>query len=230
MNRPMKTNLPAIAIALVLLAGCARSEEASLVQPDSKEGYNQVGKVGSPEADDREPAIGQWRASLQENVQALEFGPVGTEPLISLLCNGSRSVLLQRHGGAPAGPLPAMQIGKGERSERMAVSAGGGAIPMLRAEVPLPSPLADLLASGGEPLMVRLDDGPPLVLPPSPLIGDYLRSCTTARPLPVNQGGTAGNQVGGNQQAGNSAGAAPVPAAPANSVAPAPAANAAQPR
>src|SRR4028118_1396393 len=98
MNRLMKTNVPAIALVLALLAGCARSEEASLVQPDSKEGYNQVGKVGSPEADDREPAIGQWRASLQENVQALEFGPVGTEPLVSLLCNGRTSVLLQRHG------------------------------------------------------------------------------------------------------------------------------------
>jgi hypothetical protein len=121
-----------------------------------------------------------------------------------------------------------MQIGKGERNERLAVSAGGGAVPMLRAEVPLPSALADLLASGGEPLMVRLDDGPPLVLPPSPLIGDYLRSCTTARPLPVNQGGTAGNQVGGNQQVGNSA--APAPSAPVNGAAPAPAANAAQPR
>lgn len=218
----------ALVIGLALLAGCARSEEASLVQPDSKEGYNQVGKVGSPEADDREPAIGQWRASLQENVQALEFGPVGTEPLISLLCNGSRSVLLQRHGGAPAGPLPAMQIGKGERSERLAVSAGGGAVPMLRAEVPLPSPLADLLASGGEPLMVRLDDGPPLVLPPSALIGDYLRSCTTAQPLPINQGGTPGNPPAANQLSGNSAGAAS--AAPANAAAPAPAANAAQPR
>jgi hypothetical protein len=224
MKRLTNRNLPALAIALALLAGCARSEEASLVQPDSKEGYNQVGKVGSPEADDREPAIGQWRASLQENVQALEFGPVGTEPLVSLLCNGKTSVLLQRHGGAPAGPLPAMQIAKGELNEQLPVSAGGGAVPMLRAQVALPSPLADIIASGGEPLMIRLDDGPPLVLPPSALIGDYLRSCSTAQPLAVSQGGTAAGQTG------NSAVAAPAPAASGNGTAPAPAANNAQPK
>lgn len=218
----MNRILPVTALALALLAGCARSEEASLVPPDSKEGYNQVGKVGSPEEDDREPAIGQWRASLQENVQALEFGPVGTGPLFSLLCNGSRGVMLQRHGAAPVGPLPSMQIGKGQLNERLPVSAAGGAIPMLRAEVPLPSPLAEALAAGGEPLMVRLDDGAPLVLPPSPLIGDYLRSCATSQPLPVNPGGAAGNE-----QAGNSAGATP-PAA--NAAAPAPAANSSQPK
>jgi hypothetical protein len=223
MNRTATALVPLL-LTGSLLAGCARSEEASLVQPDSKEGYNQVGRVGSPEEDDREPAIGQWRASLQENVQALSFGPIGTEPLFSLLCTGNRSVLLQRHGGAPAGPLPAMQVGKGEFNERLALTAGGGAVPMLRTEVPLDSPVAQAVAAGGEPLMIRLDDGAPLVLPPSPLIGDYLRGCASARPLPPAQGGT-----GGNQAAGNSAGASPAPA-PANSAAPAPAANAAQPK
>jgi hypothetical protein len=208
-----------------LLAGCARSEEASLVPPDSKEGYNQVGKVGTPEADDREPAIGQWRASLQENVQALEFGPMGTEPLFSLLCTGNRSVLLQRHGGAPAGPIQMMELSKGEISERLQPTAGGGTIPMLRVEAPLGSPLAELVASGGEPLMIRLGDGAPLVLPPSPMIGDYLRSCTNARALPVSQGGSVG---GGAQQPQGNAAAPTAPAA--NAAAPAPAGNGSQPK
>jgi hypothetical protein len=206
-------------LALFLAAGCARSEEASLVPPDSKEGYNQVGKVGSPEADDQEPAIGQWRASLQENVQALEFGPMGTEPLFSFLCTGNRSVLLQRHGGAPAGPLPPLEFNKGQLTERLPVSVGGGTIPMLRAEVPLESPLAQAVGGGNEPLLVRLGDSAPLVLPPSPLIADYLRSCATARPI-----------AAGNTQAGNSAGAAPAAAPAANNAAPAPAQNGSQPK
>jgi len=191
--------------ALLLVAGCARSEEASLVPPDSNQGYNQVGSVGTPEADDREPAIGQWRASLQEDVQALEFGPMGTEPLFSLLCSGNRRVLLQRHGGAPAGPLPAMLVEKGQLNQRLPVTAAGGTIPLLRAELPLDSPFAQAIAGGTDPLMVRLDDGAPLILPPSPLIGDYLRSCATAGPLPAGSGASAA----GNTQAGNSAGAAP---------------------
>lgn len=208
------------ALALVLIAGCARSEEASLIPPDSNQGYNQVGKVNTPEQDDREPAIGQWRASLQENVQALEFGPMGTGPLFSLLCSGNRAVLLQRHGGAPAGPLPLMQVSEGQLNERLQVTAAGGAIPMLRAELPLESPLAQALGSGSEPLTVRLNDAEPLILPASPLIGDYLRSCATAQPLP-----SGASSAPATTQAGNAAAPAPAPADSA-----APAANAAQPK
>ncbi len=217
------------AAALALLAGCARSEEASLVPPDGKEGYNQVKSVGTPEEDDREPAIGQWRSSLQENVQALEFGPMGTEPLFSLLCTGNRSVLLQRHGGIPAGPIPVMQISKGELNERLQPAAGGGAIQMLRVETPLGSPLAEMVAAGGEPLMIRLGDGVPLVLPSSPLIGDYLRGCATGGGLPVGQGRPAGQQQ--PAAGGNTAAPAANTAGPAtNAAAPAPAANAGQPK
>lgn len=204
-------------LAVLALAGCARSEEASLIPPDSNSGYNQVGRVGVPEEDDREPAIGQWRASLQENVQALEFGPMGTEPLFSLLCSGNRAVWLQRHGGAPAGPLPEMQVARGDLTERLPITVTGGAVPMLRTEIQLQSPLAVALASQGEVLTITLGDTAPLILPASPMIGDYFRSCATATPLPTGTGEAAAT--------GNSA-------APAleNSAALAPAANSAQPK
>jgi hypothetical protein len=216
----------ASALLLLAVAACARSEEASLVAPTGNQGYNQVGKVGTPEQDDREPAIGQWRASLQENVQVLEFGPLGTEPLFSLSCTGNRSVLLQRHGGAPAGQLPTLQVTKGQVNERLAVTTGGGAVPMLRAEVPLQSPLAQAMASEGEPLQVRLGDGAPLILPPSSLIGDYLRACASGRPPAAV---TTGNEAA---PAANAAAPAPAPgAAPAgNAATPAPGSGAAQPK
>jgi len=217
------------ALLLLSVAACARSEEASLIAPTSNQGYNQVGKVGTPESDDREPAIGEWRASLQENVQVLEFGPLGTEPLFSLQCTANRTVLFQRHGGAPSGPIPTMQFTKGQVTERLQVTAAGGAVPMLRAEVPLQSPLAQAIAADGDPLQVRLGDGAPLILPPSALIGDYLRTCASGRP-------TAGTAIGndsapaGNTSAPAPAGntSAPVPAG--NVASPAPATNAAQPQ
>lgn len=206
--------------ALLALAACARSEEASLIPPDSNSGYNQVGSVGIPEEDDREPAIGQWRASLQENVQALEFGPMGTEPLFSLLCSGNRAVHLQRHGGVPAGPLPDMEVERGQVNERLPVTVTGGAVPMLRAEVQLASPLAQAIAAQGEMLVITLGDTAPLILPPNPLIADYLRSCQTATPLPTTStdGAATGNSV------------APAPEAAGNTVTPAAAANNAQPK
>lgn len=206
----MKSIAPAL--ALLLVAACARSEDASLVPPDSNLGYNQVGKVGAPEQDDQEPAIGQWRASLQDNVQALEFGPMGAGPLVSLLCTGNQSVLLQRHGGAPAGPLPAMQVSIGEISERLPVTAGGGTIPMMRAELPLDGPIAAAIGAGTEPLAVRVEDGAPMIIPPNPMVADYLRRCASARPGATPAGNGAA-PIGNGAAAAAGNGAAPVPAA-----------------
>lgn len=203
------------AFCTLLVAACARSEPASDIQPASNQGYNQVAKVGTPDQDDREPAIGEWRASLQENAQALEFGPMGTEPLFSLLCAGNRNVLMQRHGGAPAGPLPAIQISVGDVTARLPVTAGGATIPMLRAEVPLDTPVLNAFARSGQPLMVRIADGAALVIPASPLIGDYLRTCATAA-APAAAGNSMGNTVAPAPEATNQA----APAAPGNAAQP----------
>lgn len=217
-----------LAVALTL-AACARSEEASLVPPEGAQGYNRVGTVRSPEQDDREPAIGQWRGALQEDRPALEFGPIGTEPLFSLLCAPGGGVLLQRHGGVPAGALPAMQATVGEVAETLPVTPGGAAVPLLRAELAAGSPTFAALATGGQPLLVRLDDSAPLVLPPSPLVTDYLRGC--GRTPPTGQIGNQARNPTGNQAApmlppANPAAAAPPPA-PANTAA---ASNGAAPR
>lgn len=195
-------SLPLLTIPLLVTA-CARSEDASYVPPDSNMGYNQVGKVRTPEADDREPAIGQWRASVQEERPALEFGPLGTEPVFSLLCSGNGAVLLQRHGGVPAGRLPAMQITIGEATETLQPTAGGGTIPMMRAEVAAGSPLMAALATAGQPIVVRLADGTPLIMPPSPLVASYVQTCGRGgAPAPL------GNQVAGNVTAPTTNGAA----------------------
>ena len=202
----------------LLLAACARSEEASMVPPDGNQGYNRVDTVRSPEQDDREPAIGQWRAALQDERQALEFGPMGTEPLFSLLCMPEGGgVVLQRHGAVPAGALPTMQVTIGAVAERLPVTAGGGTIPMLRAELRPTSRLFGQLTAARQAIVTRLDDGSPLIMPASPLVADYLRSC-----------GRPQGTLPGNTSAGNSSGAVPA----GNSAAPAapPAANAAQPR
>jgi hypothetical protein len=160
----------------LLLGACARSEEASMVPPEGNEGYNRVGQVRTPEQDDREPSIGQWRAALQDERQALEFGPMGTEPLFSLLCAPQGGgVLLQRHGAAPAaGTQQTMLVTIGDVSERFPVSAGVGAIPMQRAEVPPTSRLSGLLTAAAQPIVIQVEDSPPLILPHNPLVADYL--------------------------------------------------------
>ena len=191
----------------LLLAACARSEEASMVPPDSNQGYNRVGAVSSPEKDDREPAIGQWRAALQDDRQGLEFGPLGTEPLFSLLCaQEGGGVTLQRHGSATGN---VMQVTIGDVTERLPAAAGGGSIPMLRADLAPTSRMFGLVAAAAEPIVIRLDDGSPLILPHGPLVADYVRTC----------GRTQQQALPGNMSAGNESAAAPAPAA--NSAAPA---------
>ncbi|MDB5667333.1 MAG: hypothetical protein JWL74_283 [Alphaproteobacteria bacterium] len=182
----------------LLLAACARSEEASMVPPDGNQGYNRVGQVRTPEQDDREPSIGQWRAALQDERQALEFGPMGTEPLFSLLCAPQGGgVLLQRHGAAStAGAQLAMVVTIGEVSERLPVSSGIGSIPMQRGELAPTSRIFGLLVASAQPIVIRLDEVPPLILPHSPLVGDYLRGCGRAQGY-----GQAGNSAIGNSVA-----------------------------
>jgi hypothetical protein len=200
-------------VALLAVAGCARSEDASLVRQENNQGYNLVAPVGTNGQDDREPAIGEWRASLQDNIQALEFGPMGTDPLFSLLCSGNRNVLLQRHGEAPAGQLPEMQVSRGQANARLPVTAGGTTIPMLRSEIPVDGPVAAALGAQGEPLIITLGDTAALILPASPLIADYLRSCVSAQALPTApRGAPAGNSAAPAAQ-GNSAAAAATNAA-----------------
>lgn len=190
----------------LLLAACARSEEASMVPPEGNQGYNRVGQVRTPEQDDREPAIGQWRAALQDERQALEFGPMGTEPLFSLLCAPQGGgVLLQRHGAAStAGAQPSMVVTIGDVSERLPVSSGIGSIPMQRGEVAPTSRIFGLLVASAQPIVVRVDDVPPLILPHNPMVGDYLRGCS--RPQGEGQpGNTAIGNVSSAAPAGNTA-------------------------
>jgi hypothetical protein len=171
----------AIPLSLLLLAGCARSEDAS-VAADTNE-MPQVEQVRSPEQDDEELALGEWRDTLQDDNSALEFGPTGAPALFSLRCDPRRSINLQRHGSAPARDLPTMLVSIGSETRRLAVTSVGGAVPMLRASLSPSDTLVGTLANASEPIIVRVGDTPPLVLPPGPAIGGFLNRCASGARL-----------------------------------------------
>ena len=196
-------------LLLVLLAGCARSEDSSVVA--SSNDFNAVEQVRTSDADDEEVALGAWRDTLQDDFIALEFGPNGAPPLFSLRCDARHSVYLQRHGAVPSGDLPTMLVSVGSDTRRLAVTGGTGTVPMLRASLPPSDQMLDTLAGATTPIVIRVGDSVPLVLPPSPAIGTFLSRCQTgqtARSAPAEA---------------NAAQAAPLnAAAPANATAPAP--------
>jgi hypothetical protein len=166
----------ALPIAFVLLAGCARSEEANLL-PTDPGGNGRVAEQVRPERADEEPALGAWRDTIQDTQRALEFGPQGAPPLFSLACDERRGLVLQRHGIQPAGDLPVMTVSIDSETRRLAVTGGDGPIPMLRASLSPSDQLAANLSRAAGPITIRIGETPPLILPPSPLIGTYIGQC-----------------------------------------------------
>lgn len=163
--------------ALLLLAGCARSEEANFVSVDNA-AAQAVETVNSSEGDDEEIALGAWRASVLGDQPTLEFGPSGAPALFSLACDSRHGLLLQRHGAAPSGDLPAMLVTIGSETRRLALTNTTGPLPMLRSTLQPGDPFLAILTGAGVPIIIRIGDTPPLVLPPSPMIADYVSQCS----------------------------------------------------
>lgn len=166
-------------IVLMLLAGCARSEDASVVA-DSNQSMPAIEQRTAREPDSEEIALGEWRDALQEQVAALEFGPTGTPPLFSMRCDNRRGILLQRHGSVPTGDLPTMLVTVGRESRRLAVTGSEGPTAMLRAALPAGDAMIATIAGAAVPIVVRIGTADPLVLPPGPPIQAFVARCTSA--------------------------------------------------
>ena len=197
----IRTALP---LALVLLAGCARSEEAAFSSIGNESG-NAVVAVRTGEGDEDELALGAWRAGLQEEQATLEFGPSGAPAEFSLRCDARRGTLLQRHGAVPSGDLPVMLVTVGSETRRFALASAGGAMPMLRATLPASDPFRAVLVAAGGPIIVRIGDAPPLNLPPSPLVGAYATGCANGENQRRAEVEAVANETAANQAAANQA-------------------------
>jgi hypothetical protein len=165
-------------VSLLALAACAKSEEASLVPPQEDDGYNMVEPVKTPVVQEGELALGEWARSMQEEQPALTFGPPSTEPLFSLRCDTGDGLLLQRHGVIAQPGLNQMLVEAGGEVRRLAVNPVEGPLPLLRGALPPQAELAGELASAQDRISVRIGTAEPLVMPPSPLIGEFIRSCS----------------------------------------------------
>ena len=166
-------------VALLLLAGCARSEDASVLA-DANDTVPAIERRADPDAGSEEIAIGEWREATQDQLPALEFGAEGIAPQFSLRCDAGRGLLLQRHSGAPSGDLPTMLVTVGRESRRLAVTALVGTVPMLRAALPPGDPMIAAISGAAVPIEIRIGDAPPLVLPPGPPIATFVGRCTSS--------------------------------------------------
>jgi hypothetical protein len=168
----MKT-AAAASLALILVGACARSEDASERNQRSEVA---VEKVRSTDADEQEPAVGEWRMALQEERPALEFGSAGTAPLITFVC-GERGGLVMQRAGALAPGAANVNISIAGQGRPVPVTPGTGATPTQNAAIPAGDSLIQQLSAAQTPIALRFGDGTQFILPVSPLIGQFAQTC-----------------------------------------------------
>ena len=197
-----------VTMCLFLLAACARTEDASVRPPESNEGYSAVERVRAQDADEQEPALGDWRQALQEERPALEFGPAGTAPLLILACGERGGLVLQRPGALASGAAPTLSVTVAGQGRQLPVTNVSGTTPMQRADISAGDTLLQQLAGAQAPIALRFGDGTPLILPHSPLIGEFARGCAGG-PRQARAPDLAGNaQAAAEPAAGNETNAA----------------------
>ena len=181
--------------ALLVLAACADSEPPDPTPADDDGVYNMIDPVTAEVTQDTAPAIGDWARTLQDEQPALAFGPAGAEPLFSLRCDDREGILINRHGLVEAGTAGMMTLILGENQHALAVNPVEGPLPMLRAAVPGNDPLLAALGDYNGRVQLAVGDGPPLVLPASPMIGEFIEACASGEiaPIAAADGGEVGN-------------------------------------
>ena len=185
----MRPFLTLVLAALAGLGACADSEPPEAVPTDDGGAYNVVTPVKAPIADEAEPAIGQWIQSMHDEQPVLQFGPANTEPLFSIGCDARGGILLNRHGTVASGSGAMMTVTIATETRNLAVTDAQGPLPKLRASVPSQDELLGQLRQARQPIRISMGDGPPLVLPASPVIGEFIQSCgnpgAARRPAPA---------------------------------------------
>ncbi|HYD11255.1 MAG TPA: hypothetical protein VEC11_00240 [Allosphingosinicella sp.] len=185
---------PFLLSATILLAGCARSEEARYAQIDNV----QLPATNATDlTDDEDLTVGTWQAGLQEEQPVLQFGPVGAPARFSIGCDERRNLLLFWPGAAPGGDLPNMLVTVGSETRRLAVVSAAGVTPMLRGTLPPNDPFVRVLTGASTPIIVRVGDAAPLIMPPSPEIASYIRRCASGEARST-AAAPAGNSVEAN--------------------------------
>jgi hypothetical protein len=164
----------ALLIAAFALAACARSEPVDETPEDIA--------IADPldeqvDEDEEAAASGSWQPGAEGAAQAIAFQAPNGELLFSIRCDIRGGLILRRPGLVTRGNLALMQLRTGDTVRRLAATTTGGAQPQVQATVPYNDQLISALMRFDEPLEVRFEGLETLVLPPSPAVGDLVRTC-----------------------------------------------------
>lgn len=168
---------PAVLFSLILVAACARSEDASVRPAESNDSAAQQPRRDASE--EQELTVGEWREALEGERPSLEFGPAGTTPILTIVCGEGGGLVVARRGSLPAGASAMLGVTVGTQTRQLPVTVGTGATETQNAAIPAADPLIAQWAAAQAPVTMRFGDGTPLLLPPTPLLGTFSRTCAS---------------------------------------------------
>ena len=204
------TRLALLLLTAAFATACARTEPADPTPGEDLE-LNQPDLDASSE----DPTTaGTWEAGAQGQSQSVAFRGPNNDVLFTLTCDIRGGLIAQRPGIVARGNLALMQLRTADIVRRLAVSAAAGPQPQVEARIPYNDQLIAGLMSFDEPLEVRYEGLETLVLPPSPLVGDLVRTCQQTSAAAAEAASQA-NQVQGAESGEPEANAAQPEAAAA---------------
>lgn len=164
----------ALPFFILLLVGCARSEDASVTVDMNRIAPDIALRNGV----DEEITAGAWREGSQDNSPALEFVDAASEPLFSLRCAEGGGMMLQRHGAGQSGNATiALSVGRERRDLQGSVVTPG----LLRATLPAGDALIAALGGAATPIGVRVVGMEQVLLPPGPPLSAFVGRCGGAQ-------------------------------------------------
>lgn len=185
-------------IAALAVTACARSEPVG--EDFGEDTANGANALAEELADDAEQVrSGSWLPGAEGAAQAIAFQEPNGEVLFSIRCDDRGGLVLQRPGPVSRGNLALMQLRTGDTVRRLAATTAAGPQPMVQASVPYNDQLIGALMTFDEPLEVSYEGLETLVLPPSPAVGDLVRTCQrnvgAASAAPQAQQGPAADET-----------------------------------
>lgn len=161
-------------IAAFAVTACARSEPVD----ETPENIAIADPLEDELNEDEDAAAaGSWQPGAEGAAQAIAFQAPNGELLFSIRCDIRGGLILLRPGLVTRGNLALMQLRTGDTVRRLAATTTGGSQPQVQATVPYNDQLISALMRFDEPLEVRFEGLETLVLPPSPAVGDLVRTC-----------------------------------------------------
>lgn len=172
----MTRTLPLLLMTAALLTACARTEPADPTPGEDVE----IAPAEDQSADEDPTASGIWEASAEGQSQSATFRNPQGETQFTISCDLRGGVIVQRPGLIARGNLALMQLRTADVVRRLAVSATAGPQPKVEARLPYNDSMIAALMSFDQPLEVRYEGLETLVLPPSPIVSDLVRTCQRA--------------------------------------------------